>query len=142
MLETMRDTLERQEVRIRRLERENEALHSELLRRKKQQDHVGYSGGKLVGREYRTPPPSHRYGGVRGGESSDNQQSVFTTPLSDHDYHHQLANREVFSPGTQFVAELSKVMQLDEGHHALLSLIMDKHYGRVSQIWSRHGWDR
>jgi hypothetical protein len=34
----------------------------------------------------------------------------------------------IYSPGTQFVAELVEVMELDVGHHALLSSIIDRQH--------------
>ena len=40
------------------------------------------------------------------------------------------------SPGTHFVAELSEVMELDVGQHALLSSIMDQRYAHTS--WNRY----
>jgi hypothetical protein len=53
-----------------------------------------------------------------------------------------VGRRRTFSPGTKFVAELSNVMKLEEGIHAPLSVIMDKHWDRIDQIRNGHGWDR
>jgi hypothetical protein len=47
-----------------------------------------------------------------------------------------------FSPGIKFVAELSNVMELEEGLHAPLSAVMDKYWDRINQVRNGHGWDR
>jgi hypothetical protein len=52
-------------------------------------------------------------------------------------HHHR-----TFSPGIKFVAELSNVMELEEGLHAPLSAVMDKYWDRIDQVRNGHGWDR
>jgi hypothetical protein len=47
----------------------------------------------------------------------------------------------LFSPGTRFVAELARSIDLPQHQYGELARIMDKHYERVSEIRSRHGWD-
>jgi hypothetical protein len=51
-------------------------------------------------------------------------------------------DHRTFSPGIKFVAELSNVMELDEGLHAPLSAVMDKYWDRINQVRDGHGWDR
>jgi hypothetical protein len=36
-----------------------------------------------------------------------------------------------FSPGTKFVAELARLLKMEDGHHAPLSLILDKHWDQL-----------
>jgi hypothetical protein len=36
-----------------------------------------------------------------------------------------------FSPGTKFVAELARLLTMEEGHHAPLSVILDKHWDQL-----------
>lgn len=43
-------------------------------------------------------------------------------------------NKNRFSPGTQFVEELTRVIELQTGHHAPLSLIMDKYFDQTSRV--------
>ena len=38
---------------------------------------------------------------------------------------------EGFTPGTRFVADLSRLMKMEKGHHAPLSMILDKHWGQL-----------
>jgi hypothetical protein len=38
---------------------------------------------------------------------------------------------DAFSPGTKFVVELARLMKLEEGHSAPLSLIWDKHWDQL-----------
>eukprot|EP00934_Nitzschia_sp_Nitz4_P007604 Nitzschia sp. Nitz4//scaffold76_size158648//125853//127004//NITZ4_002564-RA/size158648-processed-gene-0.271-mRNA-1//-1//CDS//3329557899//7594//frame0 len=39
--------------------------------------------------------------------------------------------REAFSPGTRFVAQLAALMKVEEGHHVPLSYILDKHWDKL-----------
>ena len=41
-----------------------------------------------------------------------------------------------FSPGTKFVAELARLMKMEEGHHAPLSVILDKHWDQLKSCFS------
>jgi hypothetical protein len=47
-----------------------------------------------------------------------------------------------FSPGTKFVAELTKVLDLDAGHHAPLSQILDRQLQREMEYRRRSEWER
>ena len=38
---------------------------------------------------------------------------------------------DAFSPGTKFVAELARLLKMEEGHHAPLSVILDKHWDQL-----------
>jgi hypothetical protein len=47
---------------------------------------------------------------------------------------YRIDGKNMYSPGTLFVEELSRVVEVPVGHYAPLSLIMDKHYHRLSGI--------
>ena len=47
-----------------------------------------------------------------------------------------------FSPGTCFVGELARLMQMEKGHHAPLSMIIDKHWDQLKHaLDSDRGYD-
>lgn len=189
ILDSMRDTLDRQESHIRSLEQENEALRVAFDRsaRPVTERPLVYEKSPRRRREpweqsqplsapapvRSPPPPAPLYDYVPPSSSSrreQQQQPYASTPLSRSPapvntysrgqsreytppaalYRRGVAQEEEedarrgrpFSPGTKFVAELSNVMDLDVGYHAPLSVIMDKHWDRVNQIRTRHGWDR
>lgn len=51
-------------------------------------------------------------------------------------------SKNIFSPGTKFVEELSRVVEIQAGFYAPLSFIMDKHFERMSSIQNDGGWNR
>jgi hypothetical protein len=91
--------------------------------------------------DHQTAPPTRS----SGPETYDRQRE-FTSPqpatYRRAEEQQDVGRRRTFSPGTKFVAELSNVMKLEEGIHAPLSVIMDKHWDRIDQIRNGHGWDR
>jgi hypothetical protein len=44
---------------------------------------------------------------------------------------HMMHENDEFTPGTRFVAELSKLMRMGKDHHAPLSFILDKHWDQL-----------
>ena len=97
----------------------------------------GYNDSKSASR---TPP--------RLRSNNNNNRSYYEEVEDGREYFDpnydtiQIKDRDMFSPGTQFVEELSRVVDIQQGHYAPLSVIMDKHFARVTQIRSRNGWDR
>lgn len=69
------------------------------------------------------------------------QQQFVCNDTSDDDLEYRLSDRTAFSPGTQFVEKLSRVVSIQEGHYAPLSRIMDKHFDRVASLPPRHRFD-
>jgi hypothetical protein len=43
----------------------------------------------------------------------------------------QMIPEEGFTPGTRLVAELAMLTKMEKGHHAPLSLILDKHWDQL-----------
>lgn len=41
-------------------------------------------------------------------------------------------SEEAFTPGTKFVADLARLMKMEKGHHAPLSVILDKHWDQLA----------
>ena len=42
---------------------------------------------------------------------------------------------EGFTPGTRFVAELSKLMKMGNEHHVPLSFIIDRHWDQLKETF-------
>jgi hypothetical protein len=76
-----------------------------------------------------------------GSEMHDHQREV-ASPATYRRTEQDVGRHRTFSPGTKFVAELSNVMELDEGYHAPLSYVMDKYWDMINQVRNGHGWDR
>jgi hypothetical protein len=147
VLDLMRGTIERQDDRIRSLELENNLLRSQVrdleadldrLKLQRSQPtyrrasglhspspvhyestttsasraHPSYSSPAATYRSYQTPPPSYR-------------------PPDD---------APGTSPGARFVAELSRLVDVDPVYHAPLSRIMDDHFARASEAKRRCAW--
>ena len=66
----------------------------------------------------------------------------FMSPTTSRRPEESVVSHSTFSPGIKFVAELSNVMELEEGLHAPLSAVMDKYWDRINQVRDGHGWDR
>jgi hypothetical protein len=142
-LDRMKETLSQQQRRIQDLERENKDLRRML-------DEVGR-------RQSPSPQqpqhPSYSYGGRRSGHHQQPEDlasrgmtfrsTQLSTPPRDNDYqddfdtlHRRQADVLVeheleFTPGTRFVAELARLMKMEHGHHAPLSVMLDKHWDRL-----------
>lgn len=110
-IESMRNVVERQEARMRQLEIENQELRDVIRHLRSRERMIPQTEPRRrPPTEY--TPPRRRY------------EDISLNP----------SRRESsFSPGTRFVAELSKVMDLEVGHHAPLSLILDRELERQHQ---------
>ena len=114
LVDAMRDTIDRQEALIDKLQMENRSLTRQLqMRRNDEYESNIRSAGS------RTPP----------------QRPAFYDENSRPPVDHR------FSPGTKFVAELSRVMDLDPEVQVPLSLILDKQWERLSEVRQRHRWN-
>lgn len=117
LLESMQDTIERQEILITRLQRENRQLQRDLDR------YVpSHNSHESV-----TYTATDRYASPHDLLRRNEEVSI-------------TSSRNPFSPGTKFVAELSQLMPLEPGLHAPLSIILDKHWERLEEIRGRRGW--
>jgi hypothetical protein len=144
-LDRMKEMLTQRDRRIQELERENKDLRQMLEE----------SAGR------RQPPsPSNIYAsyGTRRNASNNQQpddlgsrgmtfrSTQLSTPPRESDYlediidGYDVAGRRVdvileddqeFTPGTKFVAELARLMRMENGHHAPLSVMLDKHWDRL-----------
>ena len=121
-LEQMRHTLSEQDERIRQLERDNARLREELGKSSQQHDP---QEPPRVRRSYEPQSSSHRTAGA-----------WFTSPPPPSSSSTRNNDNTVFSPGTQFVAELATLMKLEPGHSAPLSVLLDKHWDQLK--WQRH----
>jgi hypothetical protein len=59
----------------------------------------------------------------------NNNMSVATTTVGE----------SVFSPGTCFVGELARLMKMEQGHHAPLSVILDRHWDQLRNHFHTEG---
>lgn len=87
--------------------------------------------------DHQTAPPMRSLGPVMHDRSRE-----FMSPAAYRRPEGDVVSHRTFSPGTKFVAELSNVMELEEGYHAPLSALMDKYWDRIDQVRNGHGWDR
>jgi hypothetical protein len=76
------------------------------------------------------------------GHATYDPPREFTSPTTSRRPEEDVVHHRTFSPGVKFVAELSNVMELEEGLHAPLSAIMDKYWDRIDLVRNGHGWDR
>jgi hypothetical protein len=87
--------------------------------------------------DHQTAPPT-----ISLGSGMHDHQREVTSPATYRRAEQDVGRYRTFSPGTKFVGELSKVMELDEGYHAPLSRVMDKYWDMINQVRNGHGWDR
>jgi hypothetical protein len=155
-LEKMRWTMAEQERRILQLEHENIALRQKVKSNQKPL--------RSPFREEPQPPSSERpYNYNQGGppptptsqlRPSYREEphgrfpisSASTSFLSSTRGHirspprrihtNETGSEDAFSPGTSFVVELARLLKMEKGHHAPLSVILDKHWERL-----RHNFD-
>jgi hypothetical protein len=156
-LEKMRVTLAQQDQRIRELERENEDLRHELQssrpppQSQKEPEPRPYRGD--ASSPYREDPRSYREdpSRFRHEDPARMHPRVQEPPSLQRPFREEPIGRsphtprgppnrinllsspadDPFSPGTKFVAELARLLKMEEGHHAPLSLILDKHWDQL-----------
>lgn len=140
LLNLMRDTVDRQDDRIQNLERENRELRAQV--RSLEQD-VSY-----LRHHASSPPAPPRYdpSPVYYAANPPNPlppscsplMSKFTSPRTNLTSPYRAPS--VSTPGTQFVAELTRLVQVDPVYHDPLSRIMDDHFIRTTQVREKYGW--
>jgi hypothetical protein len=106
LIESMRQAMRLQDEQIRALRKENNDLRRQLAEQR--------AGGSNTKRETEDT-------GMRS-KTNISKEDLFELRKE----RHPTPNHRKFSPGTKFVAELSQMMDLEAGHFAALSSIMDK----------------
>lgn len=156
-LNHMRATLRQQEERILELERENKDLRRALAesdtgRRQPpspSQQYASYgtrrsayhqqqpseedwarSGMTFHSTQLSTPPRESDYFQDTMEKGHDNDRNTNTSRQRRIDVILENTEQE-FTPGTRFVAELARLMRMENGHHAPLSVMLDKHWDRL-----------
>lgn len=125
----MRETVLLQEARIESLERENHALRAQVKRLIEMLEDTGKKDAGCTVPEYERDIPNEEY------FKSERRKENHGLRGSYRDAPHRYSSSP-HSPGTRFVAELCEMMELDPGHHALLSTIMDNHYNGITRLES------
>jgi hypothetical protein len=154
VIDQMKETLQHQDRTIRNLQRENEDLKRQLRSQQEsktlyetypQQTQPPSNDYRYQFGDHRHRPSSTSTAGTTslGGEPSrryhrdnegaatatgDRRVDVIAEGWDDGCYDGETNG---FTPGTKFVAELARLMKLEEGHHAPLSVILDKHWDRL-----------
>jgi hypothetical protein len=147
------DTKAHYQARVRQLEDENQQLRRALDQTQYDRDALrseldARENYQSLPRRYQSPSPprdsryQQRYPSepIRTPPRSDRNANSFHSPRfsvrrqeRDASYYSEPkrpSGMSRFSPGTRFVAELSKMMDLEVGHHAPLSLIVDRELDR------------
>jgi hypothetical protein len=155
-LEKMRWTMAEQERRILQLEHENEALRQKVKSNQKPlrspfREEPQPSSERPYNYNQGGPPPtptsqlrpSYREEPHGRFPTSASRPTSFLSSTRGHIrspprriHTNETGSEEAFSPGTSFVAELARLLKMEKGHHAPLSVILDKHWERL-----RHNFD-
>jgi hypothetical protein len=129
----MRQTLEEKDERIQSLEEENALLRSQLQRLTVAKRQRQPTPGTAETPRHRQTPPSTASGKQQRAEPRKRQGREKAT--QHYNGGDQEADRRVFSPGTKFVAELAQVMDIEVGHYAPLSFILDQHWDKLAPYY-------
>ncbi|KAG7349476.1 hypothetical protein IV203_012073 [Nitzschia inconspicua] len=144
-LDRMKERLSQQEQRILELERENRDLRSALEesvgRRQPpspSQPYTSYATRRPLYNRQQSEDLASRGMTFRSTQLSTppHDSGYFQDMMDDYDSSKRrvdviLEDDQEFTPGTKFVAELARLMRMENGHHAPLSVILDKHWDRL-----------
>ena len=148
MLEDMKSVLKQKDEQILSLVDENDYLRAQLQRLQQRLD-----ASVLLEQQQQPPPPQptrtpptsmrspkyESYEQQQRGPPASARRSTAAASASPHTTNTR--NRRVFSPGTQFVAELATMMEIEVGHHAPLSFLVDKHWDKFAKKYGYDGYD-
>jgi chromosome segregation ATPase len=143
-LDRMKETLSQQERRIHDLERENKDLRRMLDEVGRRQPLSPQERQQQQSYSLRSRRSSYQQPEDLASRGMTFRSTQLSTPPRDNEYQDDFdtlnqrrrvdvlfENEQDFTPGTRFVAELARLMKMENGHHAPLSVILDKHWDRL-----------
>jgi hypothetical protein len=145
-VDDMRNTIERQEDRIHVLERENDRLKARV---RELEAEVGYLD---LQRRQRSPlvPPAHftmpssdraTYPDVPPPPQPVPFYRHYATPPREASERGLPRPAAAGSPGSRFVQDLARHIDVDPIYHAALTEVMDDHFARAAQLRREREWD-